>query len=243
MILDFINKKKQAGKKTFAMLIDPEKYPEDNLIKVITAIEAAMPDIILVGGSLVSLRSESVIRSLKKNLKIPVVLFPGSLLQVSSEADGILFISLISGRNPDLLIGHHVVAAPFLKQSKLEVISTGYILIDGGQTTSVEYMSQTSPIPSNKSDIAAATAIAGEMLGQKLIYLEAGSGALNPVPANCINKVKQNISIPLIVGGGLNTVKKVKNACEAGADMLVIGNAFEKDLSLLNDFKQIIDSY
>ena len=243
MILDSIIKKTNANKKVFCVLIDPDKFPEHNIVKIITAMEAAAPDIILVGGSLVAKKTENTVDILKENLKIPVILFPGSLLQLTTNADGILFISLISGRNPELLIGNHVASAPIIKESGMEVISTGYILIEGGATTSVEYMSQTKPIPALKTDIAVATAMAGEMLGQKLIYLEAGSGALNPVPSSMIEAVKKNISIPLIVGGGLNTKEKVKAACEAGADIIVVGNAFEKDLTLLKEFKEVISSY
>ena len=206
-------------------------------------MESASPDLILVGGSMVMSKVESVVAVLKKSMDIPVVLFPGNLLQLTAKADGILFISLISGRNPDLLIGSHVAAAPFLKESGMEVISTGYILVEGGASTSVEYMSQTRPIPSNKTEIAVATALAGEMLGQKLIYLEAGSGALNHVPQQMISAVKNSISVPLIVGGGLNTVQKVDDACRAGADVIVVGNAFEKDMSLLKDFKRVIHSF
>ncbi len=243
MILESIKHKIKQGKKLLAVLIDPEKYPEDNLLKVITAMESAMPDFVLVGGSLVSLQTEEVIQSLKTNLKIPVILFPGSLLQLSRNADAVLFMSLISGRNPDLLIGNQVIAAPFLRKTNLEVLSTGYILIDSGQKTSVEYMSQTSPIPANKPDIAAATAMAGEMIGHQMIYLEGGSGAQNPVSKETIKAVRQSIQLPLIVGGGLNTKEKVQQACDAGADIIVVGNAFEKNLSLLQDFKYIVNSY
>lgn len=243
MILESILDKKKANKKVFCVLIDPDKFPEENILKIITAMETAAPDLILVGGSLVTKKTESTVDVLKKHLSIPVLLFPGSLLQLTTNADGILFISLISGRNPELLIGNHVASAPVIRSSGMEVISTGYILIDGGTTTSVEYMSQTKPIPALKTDIAVATAMAGEMLGQKLIYLEGGSGALNPVPVEMIEAVKQNISIPLIVGGGLNTKEKVKAACDAGADIIVVGNAFEKDLSLLKEFKEIVSAY
>ncbi len=243
MILDLITNKAKVNKKVFCVLIDPDKFPEQNIVKIITAMEAALPDIILVGGSLVTKKTERTVQLLKDNLNFPVVLFPGSLLQLTTNADGILFISLISGRNPELLIGNHVSSAPILKESGMEVISTGYMLIEGGGTTSVEYMSQTKPIPAFKTDIAVATAMAGELLGQKLIYLEAGSGAYNPVPVKMIEAVKNNISIPLIVGGGLNSKEKVKAACDAGADIIVVGNAFEKDLSLLKEFKEVIASY
>lgn len=242
-ILEAIKDKVKRGKKIFAVLIDPDKFPHENLIKIITAMEAARPDLVFVGGSLVANRTDEVVEVLKKNMTIPVVLFPGSMLQIAPKADGILFISLISGRNSDLLIGNHVASAPLIKNTGMEVMPTGYILIDGGITTSVEYMSQTKPIPNNKTEIAVATAMAGEMLGHKLIYLEGGSGALNPVPEAIISDVKNNISVPLIVGGGLNTTPKVKAACNAGADIIVVGNAFEKDLSLLKEFKEVIDSY
>ncbi len=243
MILDLIINKAKANQKVFCVLIDPDRFPEQNIVKIITAMEAASPDIILVGGSLVTKKTESTVDLLKEHLNFPVILFPGSLLQLTTNADGILFISLISGRNPELLIGNHVASAPILKGSGMEVISTGYMLIEGGETTSVEYMSQTKPIPASKTDIAVATAMAGELLGQKLIYLEAGSGAQNPVPVNMIEAVKKNISIPLIVGGGLNSKEKVKAACDAGADIIVVGNAFEKDLSLLKEFKEVVASY
>ncbi len=243
MIYQNICSKVNNGQKVFCVLIDPDKFPEENLLKIITAMEMAKPDIILVGGSLVSKKSDHVVALLKSHMSLPILLFPGSPLQVASNADGILFLALISGRNPELLIGHHVISAPFIKESGMEVIPTGYMLIDGGTATSVEYISQTSPIPEGKTAIAVATAIAGEMLGHKLIYLEAGSGAMNPVSKEMITAVKKNISIPLIVGGGLNTKEKVKNACEAGADIIVVGNAFEKDLSLLHDFRNIIRSY
>ncbi len=243
MILSSIQKKTNSGKKSFAVLIDPDKFPHENLVKMVTAMESASPDLILVGGSMVMSKVEAVVIVLKQSMDIPVVLFPGNLLQLTTTADGILFISLISGRNPELLIGNHVAAAPFLKESGMEVISTGYILVEGGASTSVEYMSQTRPIPSNKTEIAVATALAGEMLGQKLIYLEAGSGALNHVPQQMITAVKNSISVPLIVGGGLNTIQKVEDACRAGADVIVVGNAFEKDMSLLQDFKRVIHSF
>ncbi|GAF04707.1 phosphoglycerol geranylgeranyltransferase [Saccharicrinis fermentans] len=243
MILSTIHEKIKTGQKLFAVLIDPDKFPQKNLLKIITAMETASPDLILVGGSLVNDRVEMVVDVLKNNLNIPVVLFPGNLMQLTPHADGILFISLISGRNPELLIGNHVASAPFLKKTGMEILSTGYILIDGGTITSVEYMSQTRPIPANKPEIAVATAIAGEMLGQQLIYLEGGSGAQNPVSGEIIQAVKKNISIPLIVGGGLNTVEKVKTACQSGADIIVVGNAFEKDLSLLKKFKELIHTF
>jgi putative glycerol-1-phosphate prenyltransferase len=169
-----------------------------------------------------------------------VVLFPGDNLQINSHADAILFLSLISGRNPDLLIGKHVISAPILKDSGIEVVSTGYMLIDGGTPTSVSYMSNTTPIPANKRDIAVCTAMAGEMLGLKLIFMDAGSGALNPVGENMISAVKKSIDIPLIVGGGIRSAEKAKAAFEAGADVVVVGNAIESNKDLIREIAQII---
>src|ERR1051325_9917462 len=185
---------------------------------------------------------ESCIVSLKKKSRIPVLIFPGNSMQVSKHADGILFLSLISGRNPDMLIGNHVLAAPVLKHSDLEIIPAGYMLIDGGTVSSAAYMSHTLPIPSGKSDIALATAMAGEMLGLKLIYLEAGSGAKIPVSSEMIKAVKKNISLPVMVGGGIRSAADARKACAAGADVVVVGNAAEKDPSLISSIAKAIHS-
>ncbi len=233
MISDLIKQKIKAGKKLFALLIDPDSYNADNLPGLIQKANKTKVDLILIGGSLLNNDIDHTIEIIKTNTIIPVILFPGNLLQISNKADGILLLSLISGRNPDLLIGNHVIASAHIKRSKLEVLPTGYILIDGGKPTSVEYMSNTQAIPSNKTDIAVATAMAGEMLGLKYIYLEAGSGADNSVNVNMISSVKQNISVPLIVGGGIKSPEDVKKAVKAGADVIVIGNAIEKDNSSL----------
>jgi putative glycerol-1-phosphate prenyltransferase len=174
-----------------------------------------------------------VVKQIKDNVSIPVILFPGSSLQIDANADAILFLSLISGRNPDLLIGQHVVAAPILKNNKLEVIPTGYVLINSGKTTSVAYISNTIPIPDDKYSLAACTAMAGEMLGLRLIYLDAGSGAEREINSKMITAVRKAVDVPLVVGGGINTSQKALNALEAGADLIVIGNALEKDPKLL----------
>ena len=213
--------------KLFALLIDPEKYDQKSLNHVIQLTNEAHVDFILVGGSLLSDILDPAIESIKKSTDIPVILFPGNLMQVSNKADGILFLSLISGRNPELLIGNHVLAANMLKKSGIEVIPTGYILINGDTTSSVEYISNTKPIPCDKSDIIASTAIAGELLGHKLIYLESGSGANQSVYSEVINYVKKHINIPLVVGGGLKTPDDVERVCRSGADMVVVGNAIE----------------
>ncbi len=243
MIYNNILQKQKSNKKQLALLIDPDKHKTQSLIEVTKQANENNVDYILIGGSIISNSIEEAIETVKKNSTIPVVLFPGSLLQVSSKADGILLLSLISGRNPDFLIGNHVVAAPLLKKSNLEILSTGYILINSGVSTSVAYMSDSTPIPYNKADIAVATAIAGEMIGHKLIYLEAGSGAPKPVDAKMVSEVKKNISVPLIVGGGISTKKHLISICDAGADIIVIGTAFEKNLNLLKDFSEIIHNY
>ena len=215
------------------LLIDPEKYPVHTLIATLYAAEETKIALIMVGGSLVSDRTDSTIEIIKKHTNIPVVLFPGSLLQLSNKADGILLLSLISGRNPDFLIGNHVLAAPFLKKSGLEIIPTGYILIGNGNGTSVEYISNTKPIPSDKHELVVATAIAGELMGNKLIYLESGSGAGDPAHPDLIKEVRRNISLPLIVGGGICKPEQVTAISGAGADIIVVGNAIENNIDIL----------
>ena len=229
--------------KKLAVLIDPDKQSEEKLALISKKSQKDGADFFLVGGSLVSSSLDFTIEIIKQNSDLPVILFPGSILQISDKADGILLLSLISGRNPNLLIGNHVIAAPLLKKSSLEIISTGYMLIDGGNKTSVEYMSNTKPIPADKADIAAATAIAGEIIGNKLIYLEAGSGAKNHVSADLIKEVKKSINIPLIVGGGLSNVNNLEKVCKAGADIIVTGTAFEKNSDLIKSFSEKIHSF
>jgi len=242
MIYQTIKDKFEKGEKQLALLIDPDKFPAENKLKLINILKTVGPDLLLIGGSLISKDTFTFIDDLKEWVKLPVILYPGSYIQVAPNADAILFLSLISGRNPEFLISHHVSAAPLLKKHAIEAISTGYMLIDGGSTTSVQYISQTQAIPANKTDIAIATALAGQYLGMQLIYMDAGSGALNPISQEMINTVKHEINIPLMIGGGLNTVEKVRNACQAGADIVVIGNAFEKDLHLLEDFIHVVKS-
>lgn len=235
MILNHLLENSGPGRKQLAVLIDPDSITDESmLVNTCRMSNAAGVDLILVGGSLITNGFfERCISVIKDNTDIPVVLFPGNIMQINEHADAILFLSLISGRNPDMLIGKHVLAAPTLKKSGIEVIPTGYMLIDGGNITSVSYMSNTTPIPSDKAGIAACTAMAGEMLGLRLIYMDAGSGAKNPIPASLIREVKQNISVPLFVGGGMRTPEAVKAACDAGADIVVVGNAIEKDPSLI----------
>ena len=196
----------------------------------------AKVDYFFVGGSLIiNNMLDEVLGGIKKHCDIPLVLFPGNSFQLSYRADAILFLSLISGRNPELLIGKHVVAAPFLKMSPLEIIPTGYLLIDGAKMTTVQYMSNTIPIPADKTDIAMSTALAGELLGLKMIYLDAGSGAHQPISTEMISHVSEVISVPLIIGGGISDPQKVYDNMLAGADLVVVGNAIEKDTSLITD--------
>ncbi len=233
MISDFISTSIINKKRLFALLIDPDKHTSKSLLDICKNANDTGVDLIFVGGSLLNNNIDSSIEFIKSHTKIPILLFPGNLLQISDKADGILLLSLISGRNPDLLIGNHVLASSHIKRSNLEVLPTGYILIEGGKTTSVEYMSNTQPIPAGKTDIAVATAIAGEMLGLKYIYLEAGSGANNSVNLEMIENVKKNINIPLIVGGGFRTEDDIKKAAIAGADVIVVGTVLEQKPQIL----------
>ena len=229
--------RKKKGIKSFAVLIDPDKIPDkEDCQNLISQSVEHKVDLFFLGGSLITHDSfEMIINAIKECCDIPVILFPGNNLQIHSEADGILLLSLISGRNPEYLIGQHVVSAPILRRSELEILSTGYILVDSGRQTAVSYMSNTKPIPSDKPSIAVCTAMAGEMLGLKLMYLDGGSGALDIVPPKMITKVKNAIDTPLIVGGGLNSPAKVYKALEAGADVIVVGNGIEKKPDLIKE--------
>jgi putative glycerol-1-phosphate prenyltransferase len=228
---------KAKGKKQLAVLIDPDSVQsEKQLIHTCKLARKAKVDLMLIGGSLITNGFfDTCVKLVKKHSGLPVVLFPGNIMQVSKEADSILLLSLISGRNPDLLIGKHVLAAPVLKHSKLEIISTGYLIIDGGVQTSVGYMSNTQPIPSDKYAIAATTALAGEMLGNKLIYMDAGSGAQKPVSSKMIRAVANEITVPLFVGGGIRNSEAAVSACKAGADVVVVGNAFEQNPEMIEE--------
>jgi phosphoglycerol geranylgeranyltransferase len=230
-------------KKSVALLIDPDKTEGRSLEKILNIAVETSTDYILVGGSLTSGSVDNLIDSIRKLCKIPVVLFPGNLLQLTHNADYIFLLSLISGRNPDLLIGNHVIAAPYLKNTIDKLVSVGYILINCGSITSVEYISQTKAIPCDKPEIAVATALAGEMLGMKMIYLEAGSGASKPVPADVIRAVRENISIPLAVGGGLKGEKEITDAFKEGADMIILGNSCERKPELLKTACKIRNSF
>lgn len=235
--------KKAKGQKQMAVLVDPDKVIPQQFRHLLDRAQRAQVDYIFIGGSLlIKDQIRACIQKIREHTSIPTVLFPGSPLQIYSEADAILLLSLISGRNPELLIGQHVVAAPYLKKSGLEVISTGYLLIDGGKPTTASYMSNTLPIPADKPDIAMCTAMAGEMLGHKLIYLDGGSGAFEPVPKEVIKMVREAVSLPLIVGGGIRSAKLAHQAAHAGADLIVVGNVLEKEPALLEEMSAAIKS-
>jgi len=230
-----ILKSKANNEKLLAVLLDPDKIDLDDVEILIEKIKQSPATHIFIGGSLVknNIIDELIIK-IKQNCALPIVLFPGNPSQISNQADAILFLTLISGRNPDFLIEHQVKAAPTLKQTQLEIISTGYILIESGTETAVERVSKTIPLDRNNLELALATAQAGEMLGNKLIYLEAGSGAKQAVPLEMIKKISQNIEIPLIVGGGIIDLQGIQKAYDSGANLVVIGTAFEKDVDFFN---------
>lgn len=235
--------KKGRGQKSFAVLIDPDKISLPQIQTLAALAVDAKVDYLLVGGSLViSNHLDEVVQQVKKECDIPVILFPGTPSQVSRYADGLLYLSLISGRNPELLIGQHVISAPFVKGSGLEIISTGYMVIDGGAPTTVSYISNATPIPADKNEIAMCTAMAGEMLGMKLIYMDAGSGARKSVQEEMISMVSRCIEIPLVIGGGIGDPEKAYRNCKAGADVIVVGNAIEKNIHLLREMADAVHS-
>jgi len=245
MILENLQRNSFIGKKAIGILIDPDKIENDHgLIKLINICIENQVDYFLVGGSLVTTNNTShIISTIKAHCHIPVLLFPGHSIYLDLSADGILFLSLISGRNPELLIGQHILAAPIIKRSQLEVLPTGYMLIGNNNESTVSYLSNTIPIPSSKVSVAASTAMAGEMLGLKLIYLEAGSGAKIPVPEKLIKVVKKSVSVPVIVGGGLNSPEKAIKALHAGADLIILGNGVEENPELVIEVSDRIMNY
>ncbi|MBD1397506.1 geranylgeranylglyceryl/heptaprenylglyceryl phosphate synthase [Pontibacter sp. JH31] len=234
----------QPGRKHFAVLLDPDNLDEASCLNLLALSETHQVDFFFVGGSLIMTDNQaSIIRLIKENSSIPVILFPSSSLYIDKQADGILLLSLISGRNPEFLIGQHVLSAPILKASQLQVYPTGYILVDTGRQTTASYMSGTTPIPYNKPAIAACTAMAGELLGLRYIYLDGGSGAQQPISPDMIAAVREAVDIPMIVGGGINTAAKAQVALEAGADVIVVGNHIEKNPGFLAEVSHLIASY
>jgi len=234
MIIDLINTAKKNNKKLLAILLDPDKLALADIAKTIHKINNSNANIIFIGGSLLFKNIlDEFVKTVKEYTNLPIILFPGSAMQITNNADGILFLQLISGRNPEYLISNQVIAAPLLKQTDLEVISTGYLLIESGRETTASYISNTKPIPAHKPEIAMATAMAGELIGHQLIYMDGGSGALNPIPTKMIKMVSKNVDLPIIIGGGLKTKQAIQAVYDAGATIAVIGTAFENDEELL----------
>lgn len=233
-VLNLLN---QSAQKKLAVLVDPDSLDGTQSVdRIIDRCNEAGADFILVGGSLITNGFwEECVSYIKSRTRIPVVLFPGNLMQTHPEADAILFLSMISGRNPDLLIGKQVLAAPGLKKSGVEVIPTGYMIVDGGKITSVMYMSNTTPIPHDKPNIASTTALAGEMLGLRVIYMDSGSGADRPISPKMIREVRKAVCAPIFIGGGIRTSAQAKEAWLAGADVVVVGNAIEQNPELIFD--------
>lgn len=235
--------RKKKGQRSFAVLIDPDNVNAAKIDELTGLAVDAGVDYLLVGGSLViSNHLDEVVQHIRRNCSIPIILFPGTPSQVSRYADGLLYLSLISGRNPELLIGQHVISAPQVRSSGLEIISTGYMVIDGGAPTTVSYISNAVPIPADKNEIALCTAMAGEMLGMKLIYMDAGSGACHAIREEMIAAVASHIEVPLVIGGGIRDPEKAYRNCKAGANIIVVGNAIEKDAGLIKEMAAAVHS-
>ncbi len=234
-VTDRLVEARTRGRKLLAVLIDPDFGQDEPLLeRTVQNACMARADLLLVGGSLLTTTAfDRCVARVKSLSDRPVLLFPGSPAQLSGHADAVLFLSLISGRNPELLIGHHVTAAPTVKALGIEAIPTGYMLVDGGKATTVSYVSQTAAIPHDKPGIAAATAIAGELLGLRTIYMDTGSGAKRTVSPEMVAAVRRNVELPVIIGGGIRDTATAKALCEAGADVLVVGTAFEQDPELI----------
>ena len=229
-------KRKSQGLKSFTLLIDPDKFDANTCEKLAQSQAFEQVDLIFVGGSLINGSNIGMtIQKIKSYTQKPVIIFPGSNMHIDMQADAILFLSLISGRNPEFLIGQHIVAAPFLKKSKLEILATGYLLIDSGKATTVSYISNTTPIPYDKPEVAVCTAMAGEMLGLKLIYADAGSGAQKSISPKMIRMLSKSIDVPLIIGGGIRSATQARESLEAGADVIVVGNAIEERPDLIRE--------
>ena len=236
--------KTETNRKAFAVLLDPDNLSRESCLNILALSETHQVDYFFMGGSLVTTQNQAaLIQLIKENSSIPVILFPSNSLHIDQQADGILLLSLISGRNPEFLIGQHVLAAPLLKASPLEILPTGYMLVDTGRQTTASYMSGTTPLPYDKPAIAACTAMAGELLGMKFIYLDGGSGALKPISPEMISAVKKAIDVPLIIGGGIKTKEMAYAAYKAGADMIVVGNEIEKNPGFLGEVSEVLKSF
>ncbi|MGV3559929.1 geranylgeranylglyceryl/heptaprenylglyceryl phosphate synthase [Larkinella arboricola] len=240
-LLNTLYHRKETGQKSFAVLLDPDKIEQDAFKDLLIRSVENRVDFFFVGGSLITnFILKEVTDTIRTYTNIPAILFPGNSLHIEPSADAILLLSLISGRNPEFLIGQHVIAAPLLKKSGLEILSTGYMLIDSGAQTTVSYISNTTPIPHDKPGVAACTAMAGEMLGLKLTYMDAGSGARWPVSPEMIATVRSCVDTPIIVGGGINSIERAQAALQAGADVIVVGNGIEKNPELLPEIAAVV---
>jgi putative glycerol-1-phosphate prenyltransferase len=234
---------RELNRKMLAVLLDPDQCRGSILSSTIAALKSNTPDFVFVGGSHTVSSIDSFIELLKEEVNTKIVLFPGNASQFSSHGDALLYLSLLSGRNAEFLIGQHLTSALTIKKSNVEVIPTAYLLIDGGKPSSVEYISNTRPIPRDKKEIALSTSVAGELLGMKMVYLEAGSGANIPVPAEMIEYVSAGLSLPLIVGGGIKTSEQLLTAFDAGADIVVVGNIFEAEPNKIAEFVAATKGY
>lgn len=231
-----------TSKTQIALLLDPDECTQQTVQRRMEIANRLHVDFIFIGGSLVTSKQlDDCIAWVRSSTDLPLVLFPGNDSHISPEADAVLLLSLISGRNPDLLIGKHVQAAPLIRQYGLETISTGYMLIESGPLTSVQYMSNTTPLPRNKTNIALSTAMAGEMLGMKAIYLDAGSGAQDSVPVETVKAIRQHIDLPLLVGGGIRDAETASGLAQAGADILVFGTLAEKEPEKFEEIIQLLN--
>ena len=225
----------------YIVLIDPDKEDDNSIINRVENANNSGVDALFVGGSIMmDINYNSIVKKIKSLSNIPVILFPGGVGQLNKHFDAMLFMSLISGRNPRFLIEEQVLAAPIVDNMNIETISTGYILVNGGSNSSVEFMSSTKPIPMERVEITVAHALAGQYLGMKLIYLEAGSGAIHPVTTEVIKAVRAAIDLPIIVGGGIKTPEKARDAVEAGASIIVTGNILEEDDNCVQEFADAI---
>ena len=229
----------EKGERLLAVLIDPDKMEIEQIPKFMVKVNSSIVSHVFIGGSEVKKEAcDHVVSIVKQHTQLPIVLFPGDVTQITDKADGLLFLSLISGRNPEYLIGKHVESISKLKRTNLEVISTGYILVENGKETSVQRVTGTKPLPRDNPKEIVDTAHAGQLLGMKLMYLEAGSGASEPVTTGIIKEVKKTIDIPLIVGGGIKSKSQLEMTFNSGADLVVIGTAFEEDLSFFDELKK-----
>lgn len=235
-----IKEKVKRNQKIFSVLIDPDKQNFAELLKTIHRCNESNIDFFLVGGSIITqVELDKTVHAIKENSKIPVILFPGNHSHISGKADGILFLSLISGKNPDFLIGNQLLATPTIRKTKLEVIPTGYLLVDCGKATTVLKVSETTPIDYHDDDVAETTALTGQLLGQKLIYIDGGSGAEKAISNNMIQRVKNSLNIPLIIGGGIRSAATAELVYKSGADIIVVGNGVEKNRSLISEIASL----